>query len=94
MLHNLTYKGMKRETKEDIQVWTAVGMLIAGTGLTVAGFLVTPLGIIHDSVLWFFAQCLIYAGSIFGVSIYVTGKVNKAITNFKQREESNGEQQQ
>lgn len=94
MLHNLTYKGMKRETKEDIQVWTAVGMLIAGVGLSVAGFLVEPLGIIHDSVLWFFAQCLLYAGSIFGVSIYVTGKVNKAITNFKQREEGNGKQQQ
>ena len=94
MLHNLTYKGMKRETKEDVQIWTAVGMLIVGSGLTVAGFLVTPLGIIHDSVLWFFAQCLLYAGSIFGVCIYVTGKVNKAITNFKQKEESNGEQQQ
>lgn len=93
MLHNLTYKGMKRETKEDVQIWTAVGMLIAGTGLTVAGFLVTPLGIIHDSVLWFFAQCLLYAGSIFGVSIYVTGKVNKAIANFKQREEGDGKQQ-
>lgn len=93
MLYNLTYKGMKRETKEDIQVWTAVGMLIAGVGLSVAGFLVTPLGIIHDSVLWFFAQCLLYAGSIFGVSIYVTGKVNKAITNFKQMEEGNGKQQ-
>lgn len=94
MLHNLTYKGMKRETKEDIQVWTAVGMLIAGVGLSVAGFLVTPLGIIHDSVLWFFAQSLIYAGSIFGVSIYVTSKVNKAITNFKQREEGDDKQQQ
>ena len=94
MLHNLTYKGMKRETKEDIQVWTAVGMLIAGVGLSVAGFLAEPLGIIHDSVLWFFAQCLLYAGSIFGVSIYVTGKVNKAITNFKQRGEGNGKQQQ
>lgn len=94
MLYNLTYKGMKRETKEDIQVWTAVGMLIAGVGLSVAGFLVTPLGIIHDSVLWFFAQCLLYAGSIFGVSIYVTGKVNKAITSFKQREEGNDKQQQ
>lgn len=94
MLHNLTYKGMKRETKEDVQNWTAVGMLMAGVGLSTAGFLVTPLGIIHDSVLWFFAQCLIYAGSIFGVSIYVTGKVNKAITNFKQREEDSGKQQQ
>lgn len=94
MLHNLTYKGVKKETKEDIQVWTAVGMLIAGVGLSVAGFLVTPLGIIHDSVLWFFAQCLLYAGSIFGVSLYVTSKVNKAITKFKQGEEGNDKQQQ
>lgn len=94
MLYNLTYKGMKRESKEDVQIWTAVGMLIAGVGLSFIGFFVAPVGVIHDSVLWFFAQCLIYAGSIFGVSIYVTGKVNKAITNFKQREEGDGKQQQ
>lgn len=93
MLHNLTYKGMKRESKADLQVWTAVGMLVAGVGLSAAGFFVEPVGVIHDSVLWFFAQCLIYAGSIFGVSIYVTSKVNKAITNFKPREEGDGKQQ-
>ena len=69
-------------------------MLMAGVGLSTAGFFVAPVGAIHDSVLWFFAQCLIYAGSIFGVSIYVTGKVNKAITNFKQKEEGDGKQQQ
>lgn len=73
---------MKRETKEDIQVWTAVGMLIAGVSLSVAGFLVEPLGIIHDSVLWFFAQCLIYAGSIFGVYIYVNGRIHNALKDF------------
>ncbi|WAX09182.1 hypothetical protein BT401P3_00050 [Bacteroides phage BT401P3] len=94
MLHNLTYKGMKRETKADLQIWTAVGMLIAGVTMSFIGFFVEPAGIIHDSVLWFFAQCLLYAGSIFGVSIYVTGKVNKAITNFKQREEGDDKQQQ
>lgn len=45
---------MKKNTKEDIQVWTAVGMLFAGAGgLSVAGFIVEPLGQIHDSVLWF-----------------------------------------
>ena len=38
MLYNLTYKGMKRETKEDIQVWTAVGMLIAGVTMSFIGF--------------------------------------------------------
>ena len=49
-------------------------MLLTGVALSVAGFLVPPVGEISDSVLWFFAQCLIYAGSIFGVSIYVQSK--------------------
>lgn len=85
---------MKRETKEDIQVWTAVGMLIAGVSLSVAGFLVGPLGIIHDSVLWFFAQCLVYAGSIFGVYIYVNGRVHNALKDFTERNKENDQQQQ
>lgn len=85
---------MKRETKEDIQVWTAVGMLIAGVCLSVAGFLVAPLGIIHDSVLWFFAQCLVYAGSIFGVYIYINGRVQNALKDFTERNKGDDKQQQ
>lgn len=85
---------MKRETKEDIQVWTAVGMLIAGVSLSVAGFLVEPLGIIHDSVLWFFAQCLVYAGSIFGVYIYVNGRIHNALKEFTERNKEDDQQQQ
>ena len=27
-------------------------------------------------MLWFFGECLIYAGSIFGISIYVNGKIH------------------
>ena len=49
-------------------------MLAIGAALSIAGFIVPPTGEISDSVLWFFAQCLIYAGSIFGVSTYVHGK--------------------
>ena len=49
-------------------------MLAIGVALSIAGFIVPPTGEISDSVLWFFAQCLIYAGSIFGVSTYVHGK--------------------
>lgn len=94
MLYNLTYKGMKRETKEDIQVWTAVGMLIAGATMSFIGFFVEPLGIIHDSVLWFFAQCLVYAGSIFGVYIYVNGRVRNVLKDFMNKYKEDGNQQQ
>lgn len=65
---------MKKQTKESVQTASAVGMLAAGVGLSVAGFIVDPAGEIHDSVLWFFAQCLLYAGGIFGIRIYVNGK--------------------
>jgi hypothetical protein len=51
-------------------------MLAVGSALSVAGFIVPPVGEISDSVLWFFAQCLIYAGSIFGITIYVNNKIN------------------
>lgn len=66
---------MTRNTRDTVQVWSAIGMLAAGVSLVVAGFIVPPTGEVSDSVLWFFAQCLIYAGSIFGVSIYVQNKI-------------------
>ncbi len=68
---------MTSEKRTSFQVWSAVGMLAAGVALSVAGFIVPPVGEISDSVLWFFAQCLIYAGSIFGVSIYVSSKFSE-----------------
>lgn len=80
-------KKMKKETKEDVQVGTAVGMLVAGVSLSVAGFIVEPSGQIHDSVLWFFAQCLMYAGSIFGIGVYVTTKFNHLTDKLKNKEE-------
>ena len=66
--------GMTQETKNKWQVGTAAGMLTGGLGLTVAGFIVPPLGEISNSVLWVLGQCLIYAGSIFGVSTYMDNK--------------------
>lgn len=70
---------MKKDTKDNIQIWTAVAMLVVGSGLSVAGFILPPSGEISDSVLWFFAQCLMYAGSIFGITIYVNTKFNNLI---------------
>ena len=65
---------MTREHRVNIQYISAVGMLISGVGLSVAGFIVSPLGEISDSVLWFAAQTMIYAGPVFGVSVYVNDK--------------------
>ncbi len=60
-----------------LQFWSALLMLFGGFALAVAGFIVPPTGEISDSVLWLFSQCLIYAGSIFGVSIYCGRKMSQ-----------------
>lgn len=65
---------MTKETKENVQIISAIAMLIGGFLLAVAGFIVPPTGQIHESVLGVFAECLIYAGSIFGVTIYIQTK--------------------
>lgn len=77
-------KTLSNSTKEAIQYATAVGMLVAGLALTVASFIVEPLGEISDSVLYVLAQCFIYAGSIFGIGLYVNTKfdaLNKQINS-------------
>ncbi len=67
-------------------------MLAAGVELPVAGFAAEPTGEIHDSVPWFFARCLPYAGSVFGAGIYVNskfghpaGKLRNSLTRRRER---------
>ena len=81
---------MKKETRESVQVATAVAMLAGGFALSVAGFFNPPVGQIHESVLGLFAECLVYAGSIFGVTIYIQSKYSE-IRNYveKKMEEYN-----
>lgn len=52
-------------------------MLAAGVALSAAGFCVPPVGEISDSVLWFFAQCLIYAGTALGIDVMIDAKLRK-----------------
>lgn len=68
---------MKRETKNTLTIYTALVMLAFGIIMATAGFIVSPLGEIHSSVLWIVAQCLIYAGSVLGVSAYAHGKITE-----------------
>ena len=58
-----------------IRSYTAVAMLASGVGLSIAGFIAPPFGEISDSVLWFFAQCLIYAGTALGFDVMIETKL-------------------
>lgn len=66
---------MTQGIKENITYGSAIGMLMFGVVLTTAGFIIDPQGQIHDSVLYVLGQCLIFAGSVMGVSAYATGRM-------------------
>ena len=85
---------MTKETRTDIQVFTAIAMLVAGVSLSIAGFIVPPTGEISDSVLMFTAQCLVYAGSALGINVYINSKfsdIKKQLTNNQPKGDGSGE---
>ena len=60
--------------KDKISQISALLMLLSGVGLSVAGFVADPMGELSESVLWYVGQTLMYAGSIFGVTIYALAR--------------------
>ncbi len=58
-------------------------MMIVGTGMAVAGFIVPPTGEISPSVLWFTAQTFIFAGSAMGIDVMIDRK----LTNLNKKED-------
>lgn len=67
---------MQRNTKEWIQYGSAIGMLVSGVLLTFLCFFLNHYEV-KDSVLWYVAQTLVYAGSVFGVSVYINTKLGE-----------------
>lgn len=62
--------------KDIIQYATACMMLASGVTLAFLCFFLNGHDI-TDGVLWYVAQTIVYAGSIFGVSIYIKSKFDE-----------------
>lgn len=71
------------EARNRTQIVSAMAMLAFGCGMSIAGFCVSPLGEVSDSVLLIFAQSLIYAGSALGVDYYVRVKLQKELKELR-----------
>ena len=63
--------------KESFKSISAAFMLVMGVTLCFCAFWTAPVGEIHDSVLWYFAQCLIYAGSALGIDLIIDERIRK-----------------
>lgn len=62
---------MKKDIKEKIMIASAMITLGSGIVLSFLSFFLSSYHI-DDSVLWYFAQTLMYAGSCFGIGAYIT----------------------
>ena len=60
--------------KQKAAIITALAAFVLGWGLTIAGFIIPPVGDIADSVLWVLGQALVYAASVFGITGYFTAE--------------------
>lgn len=62
---------MKKDIKEKIMIASALITLGSGILLSFLSFFLSSYHI-DNSVLWYFAQTLMYAGSCFGIGAYIT----------------------
>lgn len=60
-------KERDKERKTGVQLWLAVGLVMAGCALLACGFICPPKGEIHSSVLVAFGEILTFAGALFGI---------------------------
>lgn len=59
---------------ELIKIYLSVFMCVFGCALLIAGFVVIPTGIIHNSVLVAFGEILTFAGAILGINYLYSSK--------------------
>lgn len=76
---------MSNNAKLNLQLITAVILVLVGCGLLIAGFIVNPLGIIDGSVLTAFGESCTFAGALFGIDYTYRYKIK----NIQKKEEQN-----
>lgn len=59
---------------ELIKIYLSVFMCVFGCTLLIAGFVVSPTGIIHNSVLVAFGEILTFSGAILGINYLYSSK--------------------
>ena len=72
------------ETKEVVHYACAILILAFGCTLCTLGFYQDPKGSVDDSILFILGQCLLFAGSTFGLSLYVNQQIKKYVTKHQE----------
>ena len=65
------------KSKETVSTVMAVTLVASGVTLSFLSFFLSNEGVIDGSVLWYFAQTLLYAGSVFGLKDYIDFRLGR-----------------
>ena len=76
---------MNKKTRLNLQLMTAIILVVIGCALLIAGFVVPPLGIIDNSILVAYGETCTFAGALFGVAYNYKYKIH---INSKSEEDS------
>lgn len=71
---------ISKATKDDIIILTAIVTLVSGIVMSFLSFALSELHEISSSVLWYFAQCLMYCASALGLYGYVRAKTTEILS--------------
>lgn len=67
----------KIDFKQKTAYITALVAFVCGWGLTIAGFIVSPLGEVSGSVLAVLGEAMVYTASVLGVTLYFSNEMLK-----------------
>ena len=67
----------QKPEEENRATLSALVTLCSGIALNFLSFALSKEHIVADSALWYFSQCLIYAGGIFSIKEYALGEIRK-----------------
>jgi hypothetical protein len=70
--------------KEKIQYWSAIVLLLSGIVLSYLSFFLSENKEINDSVLIYLSQTLVFAGGVFGVSLYFKSQITEFRTKSRE----------
>ena len=76
----------KADTK-DLQIWIGIVLLIAGVILLFLGFLSSPLGIIHYSVITTSGELFTFASVLLGIDYHYSHLLQKTIADMQKKKE-------
>ena len=81
--------------KEKLAIISAISAFVVGWALSIAGFIVPPLGQVHESILFILGQALVYSASVFGIAAYFKAESHQMKEDLRQffieKEESQNE---